>query len=54
MQNIQGNLIQYSGDIPSTLKPYINVSDTVRKIVTEITEIGWLYKKATSKSYDVS
>lgn len=52
MQNIQGNLIQYNRDIPATLKPYLNVSEPVRKIVMEISEIGWLYKKATAKSFD--
>jgi hypothetical protein len=27
------------------LKPVIKVSDTVRKIVKELSEIGWLYSK---------
>lgn len=53
MQNIFGNLIQNNGDVPATLKPYLNVSDPVRRMVTEISEIGWLYKKITTKNYDV-
>jgi hypothetical protein len=27
------------------LKPNIKVSDTVRKIIKELSEIGWLYSK---------
>jgi hypothetical protein len=29
----------------SSLKPTIKVSDTVRKMVKELSEIGWLYSK---------
>ena len=31
----------------SALKPMIEVSDTVRRMVRELAEIGWLYSKIT-------
>ncbi len=48
MQNISGNLITFEKDVYS-LKPSVNVSEPVRKIVRELCDIGWLFKKITSK-----
>ena len=48
MQNISGNLIIFEKDMYS-LKASVNVSEPVRKIVRELCDIGWLFKKITSK-----
>jgi hypothetical protein len=51
MQNISGNLIVTDKDF-YMLKPSINVSEPVRRIVRELCEIGWLFKKITGKIED--
>ena len=36
----------------SALRPTIDVSDTVRRIVRELSEIGWLYGKVMDEGED--
>lgn len=49
LQNISSQLIITDRNGFSALKPEIQVNDTVRRIVRELSEIGWLYKKITEK-----
>lgn len=51
MQNIQGNLMTSGGDF-QVLKPGLNVSEPVRKIVRELSDFGWLYKKITAGNFE--
>ena len=45
-QGIQGTDIQYSsGEDAFTLRSNLVVSHSTRKIVNELCELGWLYKK---------
>ena len=45
-QGIQGSYIQYtSAEDAFTLRPNLVVSHSTRKIVNELCELGWLYKK---------
>ena len=45
MQNVDANLIKHTEQDTFELKENINVSDTVKSMVSELCEIGWLYKK---------
>ena len=63
-QGIEGKLIQYSfAEDAYILQPSLNVSPSARKIINELCELGWLYKKVndwlklnveTSLSMDVN
>ena len=47
-QGIQGSYIQYSTiEDAFCLRPNLIVSHSTRKIVNELCELGWLYKKVS-------
>lgn len=45
LQGIKSDMIITDSLGQSSIKPTIQVSDTVRKIVKQLTEMGWLYNK---------
>lgn len=47
MQNISGNLIIQDKDF-FVLKPTLNISEPVRRIVRELCEVGWLFRKVSA------
>lgn len=49
MQNISGNLIQPQDKDFYALKPTLSISEPVRRIVRELCEIGWLFRKVCSR-----
>jgi hypothetical protein len=48
LQNISGNFILYENGYYN-IRGHINVTETVRRIVSELSDIGWLYKKITEE-----
>jgi len=51
MQNISGTLIMQEKDYYG-LKPTLNISEPVRRIVRELCEVGWLFRKVSSRAED--
>jgi hypothetical protein len=51
MQNISGNLIIQDKDYYA-LRPALNISEPVRRIVRELCEVGWLFRKVNSRPED--
>lgn len=52
LQNIKSELIIVDGEGYSALRPTIDVSDTVRRIVRQLSEMGWLYGKIIDERED--